>query len=123
MRILLVDDDPALRTLVRTTFEVADVVVVEADGADAARRRIRSARPDVIVLDVNMPRTTGLELCEELKADPRTRDIPIILLTGSTGGTSAAAKRGPLIGLQWRAKDQEEQYGKTGSRHGTTLQS
>ena len=93
MRILLVDDDPALRTLVRTTFEVADVDVVEADGADAARRRIRTARPDVIVLDVNMPRTTGLELCEELKADPRTRDIPIILLTGSTGGTSAAAKR------------------------------
>ena len=93
MRILLVDDDPALRTLLRTTFEVADVEVVEADGADAARRRIRTARPDVIVLDVNMPGTTGLELCEELKGDPRTHDIPIILLTGSTGGTTAAAKR------------------------------
>ena len=92
MRILLVDDDPALRTLLRTTFEVADVDVVEAHSADAARKRIRAARPDVIVLDVNMPRTTGLELCAELKADPRTRAIPIILLTGSTGGTSAAAK-------------------------------
>jgi ribonuclease P protein subunit RPR2 len=93
LRILLVDDDPALRTLLRTTFEVADVDVTEADGAAAARRRIRSARPDVIVLDVNMPGTTGLELCEELKADPATREIPVILLTGSTGGTSAAAKR------------------------------
>jgi response regulator RpfG family c-di-GMP phosphodiesterase len=93
LRILLVDDDPALRTLLRTTFEVADVDVVEADGADAARRRIRAARPDVIVLDVNMPGTTGLELCEELKADPATREIPVILLTGSTGGTTAAAKR------------------------------
>jgi cyclic di-GMP phosphodiesterase len=93
LRILLVDDDPALRTLLRTTFEVADVDVVEADGADAARRRIRAARPDVIVLDVNMPGTTGLELCEQLKADPATSDIPVILLTGSTGGTTAAAKR------------------------------
>ena len=93
MRILLVDDDPALRTLLRTTFEVADVEVIEADGADAARRRIRAARPDVIVLDVNMPGTTGLELCVELKADQRTHDIPIILLTGSSGGTSAAAKK------------------------------
>jgi len=93
LRILLVDDDPALRTLLRTTFEVADVDVVEADGADAARRSIRAVRPDVIVLDVNMPGTTGLELCEQLKADPATSDIPIILLTGSTGGTTAAAKR------------------------------
>ena len=93
MRILLVDDDPALRMLLRTTFEVADVDVVEADGADAARRRIRASRPDVIVLDVNMPGTTGLELCEELKADPATSDIPVILLTGSSGGTTAAAKR------------------------------
>ena len=93
MRILLVDDDPALRMLLRTTFEVADVDVVEADGADAARRRIRASRPDVIVLDVNMPGTTGLELCEELKADPATSNIPVILLTGSSGGTTAAAKR------------------------------
>jgi len=93
LQILLVDDDPALRTLLRTTFEVADVDVVEAQSAEAARRRIRAARPNVIVLDVNMPGTTGLELCAELKADPRTSDIPIILLTGSTGGTRAAAKR------------------------------
>jgi response regulator RpfG family c-di-GMP phosphodiesterase len=93
LRILLVDDDPGLRTLLRTTFEVADVEVVDAVGAESARRRIHAARPDVIVLDVHMPGITGLELCEELKADPATSEIPIILLTGSTGGTSAAAKR------------------------------
>jgi len=93
LRILLVDDDPALRTLLRTTFEVADVDVVEADRAESARRRIRAARPDVIVLDVNMPGTTGLELCEELKTEPATKSIPVILLTGSTGGTNAAARR------------------------------
>src|SRR5205814_7747537 len=93
LRILLVDDDPGLRTLLRTTFEVADVDIAEAHSAEAARWRIRPSRPNVIVLDVNMPGTTGLELCGELKADPQTSDIPIILLTGSTGGTSAAAKR------------------------------
>jgi response regulator RpfG family c-di-GMP phosphodiesterase len=93
LRILLVDDDPALRTLLRTTFELADVVVVEAEDAAAARRKIRNGRPDVIVLDVSMPVMTGLELCAELKADAATRDIPVILLTGSTNGTAAAAKK------------------------------
>ena len=94
MRILLVDDDPALRTLLRTTFEVADVAVVEAEHAVAARRKIRRARPDVIVLDINMPGTTGLELCTELKSAPATRDIPIVLLTGSERGAEAAKKAG-----------------------------
>ena len=93
MRILLVDDDPALRTLLRTTFEVADVDVVEAPDARAARRKINAARPDVIVLDIGMPGTTGLELCEELKASEATKEIPIILLTGSNGSTSSEAKR------------------------------
>ena len=59
----------------------------------AARRKIRSARPDVIVLDINMPGTTGLELCAELKAAPATREIPVVLLTGSEGSTSAEAKK------------------------------
>jgi response regulator RpfG family c-di-GMP phosphodiesterase len=94
LRILLVDDDPALRTLLRTTFEVADVAVVEAADAVAARRKIRRARPDVIVLDINMPGTTGLELCAELKSAPATRDIPIVLLTGSEDGAEAAKRAG-----------------------------
>jgi len=93
LRILLVDDDPALRTLLRTTFEIADVDVVEAEGADSAHKKIRAGRPDVIVLDVNMPGTTGLELCAQLKGADATKDVPVILLTGSDGGTTAAAKK------------------------------
>jgi putative two-component system response regulator len=91
VRILLVDDDPGLRSLLRTTFDVADVEVDEAEDAAAARRRLRASRPDVVVLDVHMPGTGGLELCRELKASPETRDIPVVLLTGD-GTTSADAK-------------------------------
>jgi putative two-component system response regulator len=93
LRILLVDDDPALRELLRTTFEVADVDVMEAESAAEARRAIGRQRPSVIVLDVNMPVESGLDLCRELKANAETREIPVILLTGSEGGTDAAARR------------------------------
>jgi response regulator RpfG family c-di-GMP phosphodiesterase len=83
MRILLVDDDQALRTLLRATFEGVDVELEEAASAGAARAAIERERPDVIVLDVRMPGTDGIELCRELKSSPSTRSIAVALLTGS----------------------------------------
>jgi response regulator RpfG family c-di-GMP phosphodiesterase len=91
LRILLVDDDPGLRTLLRTTFEVADVEMDEAESAAAARDRIDEHHPDVVVLDVRMPGMDGLEFCHELKADAKTRDIPVVLLTGADEQTAADA--------------------------------
>ena len=55
MKILLVDDEPALRELLRATFEGADVTVDEAESGLEAEARIRRRRPDVIVLDLRMP--------------------------------------------------------------------
>src|SRR5215212_3382759 len=55
MRLLLVDDDPGLRELLRTTFEIFDLELDEADSAAMAARRISARKPDVIVLDVLMP--------------------------------------------------------------------
>jgi response regulator RpfG family c-di-GMP phosphodiesterase len=93
LRILLVDDDPALRVLLRTTFEVADVDVSEAESAAAAAAQVARTPPDVIVLDVRMPGMDGIEYCEQLKADGATREIPVVLLSGSEGELAAAAKR------------------------------
>ena len=83
MRLLLVDDDEGLRALLRTTFEAVDVEVDEAVDAASAQRRIAEARPDAIVMDVSMPGMSGVELCARLKGKRATRDIPIVLLTGS----------------------------------------
>ena len=88
---MLVDDDAALRELLRTTFEGFEVEVDEAANAVQAADRVDTARPDVIVLDVMMPGITGLEYCRRLKDDPATRDIGVVLLTGSEGGSLAAA--------------------------------
>ena len=83
MRILLVDDDSGLRALLRATFETADVVVDEADSAETAQALIRLGHPDVVVLDVLMPGIDGLEFCRELKINPETKHIGVVLLTGS----------------------------------------
>jgi response regulator RpfG family c-di-GMP phosphodiesterase len=93
MRILLVDDEPALRELLRATFEGADVSVDEAGSAVEAEARIRRRRPDVIVLDLRMPGMSGADLCVRLKADPRTAAIPIVLLTGADPEEARAAQR------------------------------
>ena len=63
MRILLVDDEPALRELLRVTFESAEVTVDEAASASEALTRIREVLPDLIVLDLKMPVISGTELC------------------------------------------------------------
>jgi response regulator RpfG family c-di-GMP phosphodiesterase len=93
VKILLVDDEPALRELLRTTFEGAQVVVDEAASGAEAETRIRRRRPDVIVLDLRMPGMSGTELCTRLKADDRTKDIPIVLLTGADDEEARAAQR------------------------------
>jgi putative two-component system response regulator len=83
MRLLLVDDDPGIRELLRVTFEAVDVDLDEAADADSALDALLHHRPDAIVLDVSMPGTDGLALCRRLKHDPLTADIPVVLLTGS----------------------------------------
>jgi ribonuclease P protein subunit RPR2 len=89
---LLVDDDADFRALLRTTFEAVDVEVDEAADAEAAERRIAAARPDAIVLDVSMPGLDGVSFCARLKSSRATREIPVVLLTGSDRASEATAQ-------------------------------
>ncbi len=94
MRLLLVDDDRGLRTLLRTTFEVFDIEVDEADSSSVALERIAARRPDVVVLDVHMPGMSGLELCRKLKTEEDTAGIGVVLLTGSDARYSRERRGG-----------------------------
>jgi response regulator RpfG family c-di-GMP phosphodiesterase len=82
VRLLVVDDDPGLLALIRTTFEDVDVDVDEATSSAAARTAIAGHAPDVIVLDVRLGAESGLDLCKALKSDLRTAAIPVVLLSG-----------------------------------------
>jgi response regulator RpfG family c-di-GMP phosphodiesterase len=94
LHILVVDDDPNLRALLRTSFEVAEIEVDEADSARSAATKIASRHPDVVVLDVAMPGVDGITFCRGLKADPITRGIPVVLLTGDQIAESAGRGAG-----------------------------
>jgi len=82
---LLVDDDPGIRALLRATFEVVDMEVAEAESAEEAAAYVERDRPHVVVLDVRMPGKGGFAYCRELKDDPATSHIKVVLLTGSDG--------------------------------------
>jgi two-component system, OmpR family, KDP operon response regulator KdpE len=77
-KVLIVDDEPQIRRVLRTTLSSQGYTVVEARSGDEALEEIRHERPDLILLDVNMPGRSGLETCSEIRA---TSDIPIIMLT------------------------------------------
>jgi response regulator RpfG family c-di-GMP phosphodiesterase len=91
--VLIVDDDEGLRVLLRTTFEGVQLRVDEADGAASAARKIAAEVPDVVVLDVGMPGMDGVTFCRRLKADPQTKHVPVVLLTGAEDATEAAAEQ------------------------------
>jgi response regulator RpfG family c-di-GMP phosphodiesterase len=94
IRVLVVDDDAGFRALLRTTFEMAHIELDEADGAASAAQRIAACHPDVLVLDVGMPGVDGVTFCRGLKADPHTRDIPVVLLTGNPDSELAGWEAG-----------------------------
>jgi len=82
LRILLVDDEPALRELLRVTFEGASIEVVEAGSGEEALALLGGDLPDAVVLDLRMPGIDGAELCRRLRRDEETRDLPIVVLSG-----------------------------------------
>ena len=79
--ILVVDDDPVILQLLQVNFEMEGFSVITAADGQEGVERTRADRPDIIVSDVMMPRMSGLELVAELKGDPDTARIPVLLLT------------------------------------------
>jgi putative nucleotidyltransferase with HDIG domain len=94
LHVLVVDDDEKLRVLLSTTFDRPDTTVEEVRDVEHARAAILRRRPDVIVLDVNLPVTDGVTFTRELKRDPATSDIGIVLLTGGSLETQAGEDAG-----------------------------
>ena len=79
--ILLVEDEPAIQELLAANLARAGHHVVRASDAETAQRIVREALPDLVLLDWMLPGASGIEFARRLRADERTREIPIIMLT------------------------------------------
>lgn len=97
-KILVAEDEPDIRALIAFSLRYAGYQVVEAVNGTDAVALAEQELPDLILLDVRMPKVNGYEACRLLKARASTRDIPIIFL--SARGQDAEIKHGLALGAE-----------------------
>lgn len=97
-KILVAEDEPDIRGLIVFSLQYAGFEVIEvANGEDAVQKAIEE-KPDLVLLDVRMPKMSGYEACEVLKEDPETATIPVVFL--SARGQEAEIRRGMDLGAE-----------------------
>jgi CheY-like chemotaxis protein len=84
-RILVIDDDPDVRTLCRLNLGWAGHQVLEAGGGQEALDMVAADAPDALVLDIMMPMVDGLEVLRNVRNDPATREIPVVVISARVG--------------------------------------
>ena len=84
-RVLVVDDDPEIVTFLSTLLELEGIESSVATSAAAALEQLAQARPDLVLLDIAMPDRDGIDLCKELKRDPRTAEVPVFVVSARPG--------------------------------------
>ena len=97
--LLLVDDDPEILTLLQAKLKDEPFEIFTATEGESALNTVRTQKPDLVVLDVNLPGLSGLEICRSLKADKNTRGIPIIMLSARSEEIDR------VLGLEFGADD------------------
>ena len=112
-KILVIDDEEKLCALVGTFLEKKGYSAVTAKSGKQGIRAARYRIPDLILLDINMPKMDGFAVLEQLKADPKTMSIPVIMLTGR-GDDESKLKAASLYSEHYMTKpfDLEELDGK-----------
>ena len=83
-RVLLVEDEGDIRDVIEYNLEREGYLTLAFDNGEAGLEAIRNESPDLVLLDLMLPGIDGLEICRQIKEDPTTRDIPIIMITAKT---------------------------------------
>ena len=89
-KLLIADDELGIRRLVRMTLESDQYEIIEAADAQEALGMARAHRPELVLLDVMMPKGTGFDVCRAIKQDPETKDITVVMLTARSQKSDVA---------------------------------
>ena len=84
-KVLVVDDDPEIVTFLSTLLELEGIESSVATSAAAALEQLQRGAPDLVLLDIAMPDRDGIDLCKELKSDPRTAEVPVFVVSARPG--------------------------------------
>jgi DNA-binding response OmpR family regulator len=95
-KIMVVDDEPDIVKLIKISLEMANYEVVEAYSGVEALEKTKTILPDLYLLDIMMPDMNGYEVCQKLKSEDRTKDIPVVMLTAK--GQKGDAEQGLKVG-------------------------
>jgi two-component system phosphate regulon response regulator PhoB len=80
-KVLNVEDDPDIRTFVTTVLEESGYIPIMAKDGEEGSRMVKEEKPDLIILDILMPRESGIKMYHELKRNPSLKDIPVVMLS------------------------------------------
>jgi twitching motility two-component system response regulator PilH len=81
-KVLNVEDDPDIRTFVSTVVEENGYIPILAKDGEEGMRKVKEEAPDLIILDILMPKESGIKMYHELKTDPELKNIPVVMLSG-----------------------------------------
>jgi len=90
-RILVVDDEPSILETIKFHLEISDYDVISAVDGMEALKLARDGKPDLILLDLMLPKIDGYKVCKMLKMDRRYKNIPIVMLTAKAGSVDEVA--------------------------------
>ncbi len=81
-KVLNVEDDPDIRTFVATVLEERGYIPLMAKDGEEGAKKVKNEKPDLIILDILMPKESGIKMYHELKKDPSLKNIPVVMLSG-----------------------------------------
>lgn len=98
MKVLIVEDDPIMLKIYIKKFQLAGFDVDSAQDGEAGLNKVKTIMPDMVLMDVMLPKLNGIEAMEKAKADPATANVPFLILTNlsTTDDADTAIKKGAI---------------------------